>query len=122
MRKQALPPFPVFKKPLPCCPVLGLSIPFPLSIWWSNILEQCSSHLLTPRDVSKTCRIFVCFVDKFGAGFSRSREMGDSHHQMGALCHNPTASSSWSMQQRLLQGRGADPWAPIPAPHPQDCM
>lgn len=49
MRKQALPPFPVFKKPLPCCPVLGLSIPFPLSVWWSNILEQCSSQLLTPR-------------------------------------------------------------------------
>lgn len=46
--------------------------------------------------------------------------MGDSHHQMGALCHNTAASSSWSMQQRLFPGRGAEPWAPIPAPHSQD--
>lgn len=46
--------------------------------------------------------------------------MGDSHHQMGALCHNAAASSSWSMRQRLLPGRGAEPWAPTPAPHPQN--
>ncbi|RMC17851.1 hypothetical protein DUI87_05518 [Hirundo rustica rustica] len=62
------------------------------SVWWSNILEQCSSH---PKgdNVSQDLQGLVCFGDKFVAGFSRSREVDDSHHQMGALCHNPTASS-----------------------------
>lgn len=46
VRKQPLPPSPLFKKSLPCCPVLGLSIPFPLCGrgHWSDIPQRCSGR------------------------------------------------------------------------------
>lgn len=49
-RKQPLPPSPVFKKSLPCCSVLGLSIPFPLRGrgHGSDILQRCSGHFSSP--------------------------------------------------------------------------
>ena len=84
-RKQALPPSPVFKKPLPRCPVLGLSVPFPFhgGGWGSDILERCSGHLPSPtrhhsrgqtlsvrRDsVLQTCWSLAHFGDESGAGF-----------------------------------------------------
>ena len=51
-----------------------------------------------------------------GLVIGRSREADDGHCRMEALCRHPTAGSSCSTQQ--MAPSGADPQAPIPAPHP----
>lgn len=106
-RKQPLPLSLVFKKPLPCCLVPGLSIPFPLHAHqqWFSVFEQCCGHLPTPPTFTAGRQGtdpahpqdplgFGMSGDKFGVFFGRSREGSNGHHQIGTLWHH-SAAGSW---------------------------
>lgn len=82
--------------------------------YWRNAPATSSPQ---ERQCLQDLQVLVCFGDNFGAGFSRSREVGDSHHQMGALCHSPAAAALVHVAEAASRERGRS-LDPHPSPTP----